>query len=70
MGKNTDLNQNKKKLQERYVQLVLARILKANENFETTRLVVDIQKGHINSLQDQNIIAGMTSLNNYLDMIS
>lgn len=59
----------KNKLQDKYVQLILARVMKARQDFETTRLVIDIQKGNINSLQDQNIIAGATALENYLDMI-
>lgn len=69
MGKNLDINQNRNRLQDSYTQLILARVYKAKKNFETTRLVIDIQKGLINSIQDQNIIAGVTALENYLDMI-
>lgn len=58
------------KLQETYWEYIVKRSNEYIEKNLTGRLVIDFQKGVINSLQDQQIVAGVSALNFGLDKLN
>lgn len=50
------------KLQETYWEFIVKRGKEYMDKNLTGRIVIDFQKGNINSLQDQQIIAGVSAL--------
>lgn len=56
-------------LQNKYWEYILSRSNEYFKNKLTGRLIIDFQKGEINSLQDQQIIAGVSALNFGIDRI-
>jgi len=67
MGKDIGIEN---KLQDIYLEYLDKRTVEIREKSLTTRLVIDFRKGVINSIQDQSIIAGVSSLNFYSNKIN
>lgn len=63
-------NKLENKLQKTYWEYIVKRGKEYMDKSLTGRLVIDFQKGCINSLQDQQIIAGVSALNFGLDKLN
>jgi len=62
MGKDIGI---KRQLQDIYLEYLAKRTVEIKEKHLTTRLVIDFRRGVINSIQDQAIIAGISSVDFY-----
>ena len=63
-------NKLENKLQETYWEFIVKRGKEYMDKSLTGRLVIDFQKGIVNSIQDQQIIAGVSALNFGLDKLN
>ena len=59
----------KQELQDTYWKFIKKRADEYMDKTLTGRLVIDFQKGRINSVFDQSVIAGASAVNFYMDKL-